>query len=78
MGINERGLAVANTAVGALRFGGSGMDNGALNAWIIKHCETVEEVCSKLNDTESPIGPGKRLGGASGSLTDLELGLLLR
>jgi len=70
MGINERGLAVANTAVGALRFGGSGMDNGALNAWIIKHCETVEEVCSKLNDTESPIGPGKRLGGTCIGIID--------
>jgi hypothetical protein len=63
MGINEKGLAVMNTQVSALGFGGSGLDNGALNRWIIENCETVEEVCRALNDTNSPIGPGKRLGG---------------
>lgn len=70
MGINERGLAVMNTAVGALGFGGSGMDNGALNGWIVKHCETVEEVCFELNNTESPIGPGNRLGGTCVGVVD--------
>jgi hypothetical protein len=63
MGINEKGLAVMNTQVSALAFGGSGLDNGALNRWIIENCETVEEVCQALNDTSSPIGPGKRQGG---------------
>jgi hypothetical protein len=63
MGINEKGLAVMNTAVSALAFGGSGLDNGALNRWIIEHCETVEEVCFELNNTDSTIGPGKRQGG---------------
>lgn len=70
MGINEQGLAVMNTLVGVLKFGGAGMDNGALNAWIVKHCETVEEVCFELNNTESPIGPGKRLGGACVGVID--------
>lgn len=70
MGINERGLAVMNTAVGALRFGGAGMDNGALNAWIVKHCETVDEVCFELNNTEGAIGPGKRLGGTCVGVVD--------
>ncbi|MEM3701024.1 MAG: M14 family zinc carboxypeptidase [Candidatus Bathyarchaeia archaeon] len=63
MGINEKGLAIMNTKVSALGFGGSGLDNGALNRWIIENCETVEEVCRALNDTNSPIGPGKRQGG---------------
>jgi len=70
MGINERGLAVMNTAVGALGFGGSGMDNGALNAWIVKHCETVDEVCFELNNTDGPIGPGKRFGGTCVGVID--------
>jgi len=70
MGINERGLAVMNTAVGALGFGGSGLDNGALNAWIVKHCETVEEVCFELNNTDGPVGPGKRLGGTCVGVVD--------
>jgi len=63
MGINEKGLAVMNTLVSALGFGGSGLDNGALNRWIIENCETVEEVCFELNNTNGPIGPGKRQGG---------------
>ena len=70
MGINERGLAVMNTAVSALGFGGSGLDNGALNRWIIQHCETVEEVCLELNSTNSPIGPGKRQGGTCVGVID--------
>ena len=70
MGINERGLAVMNTAVGALGFGGSGMDNGALNRWIVKYCETVDEVCFELNNTDSPIGPGKRFGGTCVGVID--------
>lgn len=63
MGMNERGLAVMNTAMSILAFGGAGMDNGGLNAWIIRNCETVEEVCFELNNTESEIGPYKRHGG---------------
>jgi hypothetical protein len=70
MGINEKGLAVMNTLVSALGFGGSGMDNGALNRWIIEHCETVEEVCFELNNTSGPIGPGKRLGGTCVGVID--------
>lgn len=70
MGINEGGLAVMNTAVGALAFGGAGMDNGALNAWIAKHCETVEEVCFELNNTEGEIGPRKRSGGTCVGVVD--------
>jgi hypothetical protein len=70
MGINEKGLAVMNTAVGALGFGGSGMDNGALNQWIIQHCETVDQVCYELNNTSGPIGPGKRQGGTCVGVID--------
>jgi len=70
MGINERGLAVMNTQVSALGFGGSGMDNGALNRWIIQHCETVEEVCFQLNYTSGEIGPGKRQGGTCVGVID--------
>ena len=70
MGINERGLAVMNTAVGALAFGGGGLDNGELNRWIIQHCETVEEVCFELNNTNSEIGPGKRFGGTCVGVVD--------
>ncbi|MDH7564234.1 MAG: M14 family zinc carboxypeptidase [Candidatus Bathyarchaeota archaeon] len=70
MGINEKGLAVMNTLVSALGFGGSGMDNGALNRWIIEHCETVEEVCFELNNTNGPIGPGKRQGGTCVGVID--------
>ncbi|MEM2695967.1 MAG: hypothetical protein QXU09_03425 [Thermoproteota archaeon] len=51
MGINGKGLAVMNTLV------------SALSRWIIENCETVEEVCQALNDTNSPIGPGIRQGG---------------
>lgn len=70
MGINERGLAVMNTAVGALAFGGGGLDNGELNRWIIQHCETVEEVCFELNNTSGEIGPGKRFGGTCVGVVD--------
>ncbi|MGQ9640626.1 MAG: carcinine hydrolase/isopenicillin-N N-acyltransferase family protein [Candidatus Bathycorpusculaceae bacterium] len=70
MGINEKGLAVMNTLVSALGFGGSGLDNGALNRWIIEHCETVEEVCFELNNTDGPIGPGKRQGGTCVGVID--------
>ncbi len=63
MGMNERGLAVMNTAMSVLAFGGAGMDNGGLNEWIIRNCETVEEVCFELNNTEGKIGPYKRHGG---------------
>jgi len=70
MGINEKGLAVMNTLVSALGFGGSGLDNGALNRWIIENCETVEEVCFELNNTDSPIGPGKRQGGTCVGVID--------
>jgi hypothetical protein len=70
MGINEKGLAVMNTAVSALGFGGSGLDNGALNRWMIEHCETVEEVCFELNNTSGEIGPGKRQGGTCVGVID--------
>jgi hypothetical protein len=70
MGINERGLAVMNTYVEELEFGGAGMDNGGLNDWIAQHCETVEEVCFELNNTESEIGPGKRIGGTCVGVVD--------
>ena len=70
MGINEKGLAVMNTAVNALAFGGGGLDNDALNRWIIENCETVEEVCFELNNTEGPIGPGKRQGGTCVGVID--------
>jgi len=70
MGINERGLAVMNTAVDALGFGGGGMDNAALNRWIIQHCETVSQVCSELNNTSGEIGPGKRFGGTCVGVID--------
>jgi len=70
MGINEKGLAVMNTQVSALAFGGSGLDNGALNRWIIENCETVQEVCFELNNTDSPIGPGKRQGGTCVGVID--------
>jgi hypothetical protein len=70
MGINERGLAVMNTAVGALGFGGSGMDNGVLNRWILEHCETVSQVCYELNNTGGEVGPGKRLGGTCVGVVD--------
>ena len=70
MGINERGLAVMNTLVGALGFGGGGMDNGALNRWILEHCETVSQVCFELNNTGGEIGPGKRWGGTCVGVID--------
>jgi hypothetical protein len=70
MGMNEKGLAVMNTMVGALGFGGVGMDNGQLNEWIVKYCQTVNEVCRRLNDTDSPIGPGKRQGGTCVGVVD--------
>ena len=70
MGINERGLAVMNTAVSALAFGGSGLNNGDLNRWIVENCETVQEVCFELNNTEGPIGPGKRQGGTCVGVID--------
>lgn len=70
MGMNERGLAVMNTFQGALRFGGSGLDNGPLNQWIVQHCESVDQVCFELNSTASEIGPGKRVGGTCVGVID--------
>lgn len=70
MGINERGLAVMNTLVSALGFGGGGMGNGALNRWILEHCETVSQVCYELNNTNGEIGPGKRWGGTCVGVVD--------
>jgi len=70
MGINERGLAIMNTGVSLLMFGGIGLDNGALNAWIVGHCETVEEVCFELNNSDGPIGTWKRFGGTCVGVID--------
>ena len=70
MGINERGLAVMNTQVSALGFGGGGMDNPTLNRWIVQHCETVSQVGYELNNTSGEIGPGKRLGGTCVGVID--------
>jgi hypothetical protein len=70
MGMNERGLAVMNTAVSALGFGGGGMDNGALNRWILEHCETVSQACYELNNTNGEIGPRKRWGGTCVGVVD--------
>lgn len=70
MGMNERGLAVMNTGIENLTFGGAGMENGDLNAWILKHCQTVEGVCFELNNTQGEIGPGKRIGGTCVGVVD--------
>lgn len=70
MGMNERGLALTNNVVSNLGFGGAGLDNGALNKKILATYETVDQVCQALNDTNSPIGPGKRSGGTCIGLID--------
>lgn len=66
MGINEKGLAVMNTAMPDLaEEAEAGMYNGILNRMILESCENVSDVESKLLDPESEIGPTARMGGIS-------------
>ncbi len=61
MGINERGLAVMNTAMLALAESpDAGEFNGVLNRMILELCENVSQVESMLADPSSPIGPTER------------------
>ncbi len=61
MGINEKGLAVMNTAMLDLAEGStSGASNGMLNRLILEICENVSDVVSKLETLDSPIGPPAR------------------
>jgi hypothetical protein len=61
MGINERGLAVMNTAMLALAESpNAGEFNGVLNRMILELCENVSQVATMLGDPESPIGPTER------------------
>lgn len=62
MGINERGLAVMNTAMLALAESpNAGEYNGLLNRMVLELCETVSQVETMLGDPESPIGPTARM-----------------
>ena len=62
MGINERGLSVANTYVPALAESEqAGMMNTHLNRYILEHCVCVSEVISELQDVNGPIGPNGRM-----------------
>jgi len=59
MGINEKGLAVMNTAMPILEpMAGEG--NLELNRLILENYESVDEVAMNLNDTYSGIGPNFR------------------
>jgi hypothetical protein len=61
MGINEKGLAIANTYMPALAESPeAGMMNCPLNQYILEHCENVSEVITQLQDRNSPIGPTGR------------------
>lgn len=64
MGINEKGLAVMNTAMPALETE-PGYGNLLLNQKILEGYESVEAVAVGLQDSRSDIGPGQRssLGG---------------
>ena len=64
MGINEKGLAVMNTAMPALETE-PGYGNLLLNQKILEGYESVESVATALQDTSSDIGPVNRasLGG---------------
>ncbi|MBN2230696.1 MAG: hypothetical protein JW779_13995 [Candidatus Thorarchaeota archaeon] len=59
MGINERGLAVMNTAMPILETE-PGYGNLELNRKILLYFESVAEVANALNDTYSMIGPTYR------------------
>ena len=62
MGMNERGLAVVNSLMTALEGDGQGYswDNGELNQKILELCDSVEQVCQMLNETNGIIGPNNR------------------
>jgi hypothetical protein len=61
MGINEKGLAIANTYVPVLAESEqAGAMNTLLNEYILEHCEKVSEVISQLQDVNGPIGPNGR------------------
>ena len=58
MGINEKGLAVMNTAMPTLSDGpNAGSYNGALNRKILEICQNVTEVEVKLKAKDSPLLP---------------------
>ena len=59
MGINEKGLAVMNTAMPSLN-PEPGYGNLVLNQKILERYESVYAVAIALNDTNSPIGPNSR------------------
>jgi hypothetical protein len=59
MGINERGLAVMNTAMPDLEEE-AGVGNLILNRWILEKYESVDAVARDLNDSYSLIGPNYR------------------
>ncbi len=58
MGINEKGLAVMNTAMPALSSSPNpGSYNGALNRKILEICQNVTDVEAKLKAKDSPLLP---------------------
>jgi hypothetical protein len=58
MGMNEKGLAVMNTAMPALAEGTDlGSYNGPLNRIILERCENVSEVYSRLYSRIDPLIP---------------------
>jgi hypothetical protein len=59
MGINEKGLAVMNTAMPDLE-PDPGLGNLILNQRILEDYESVIEVAAALNDSRSQIGPNYR------------------
>ena len=59
MGINEKGLAVMNTAMPSLE-PDPAYGNLPLNQKILETCESVEEVARRLNDSRDTIGPTYR------------------
>jgi len=56
MGINEKGLAVMNTAMPDLE-SEPGLGNLNLNQEILEHFKSVASVAYELNNSRSPIGP---------------------
>jgi hypothetical protein len=61
MGINEKGLSIANTWMPALAESDlSGSMNTRLNRYILEHCANVSEAISELQDVNGPIGPNGR------------------
>ena len=58
MGINEKGLAVMNTAMPTLSASpNSGSYNGALNRKILETCQNVADVEARLKAKDSPLLP---------------------